>query len=223
MRITDKSKFINQSVEALDGILDMLYKAPDIDLSSLMPEETALIIVDMINGFAREGALMSPEIEKIIPEIVDLMKKCKRLGISSVAFADSHSSDSPEFSSYPPHCIKDSKESEIVEEVKELGGYELILKNSTNGFLEEAFFSWLRDHSTVTNFIIAGDCTDLCILQFALTLKAWFNKQNKNVRIIVPINAVATYDFGLHNGNLTHVMALYNMIINGIEVVVEVK
>jgi hypothetical protein len=46
--------------------------------------------------------------------------------------------------------------------------------------------------------------------------------QNKNYRVIVPVNAVETYDFGMHNGDLVNVMALYNMIINGIEVVKEV-
>lgn len=43
--------------------------------------------------------------------------------------------------------------------------------------------------------------------------------QNKKVRVIVPLNAVETYDLGIHNGDLMNVMALYNMIINGVEVV----
>lgn len=223
MRITDKSKFINQSMEALDGIVDMLYKAPDLDLSSLPSNQTALIIVDMVNGFAREGAMMSPEVEKIIPDILDLMKKCKKLGMQSIAFADNHSEDSPEFATYPHHCLSESSESEIVEEINEFGNYHLIRKNSTNGFLEEEFQKWLRENSQVDSFIITGDCTDICIQQFAITLKTWFNMHDRKGRVIVPINAVATYDFGLHNGNFTHVMALYNMMINGVEVVVEVR
>ncbi len=223
MRITDKSKFISQSMEALEGILDVLYKAPDLSLSSLPSEQTALLIVDMVNGFVREGALMSSEAEKIIPDILDLMKQCKKLGIQTIAFGDNHTDESPEFNSYPPHCIQGTSESEIVDEIKEFGNYHLISKNSTNGFLEEEFQQWLRDNSQVEYFIVTGDCTDICVQQLAITLKTWFNKQNKKSRIIVPINAVATYDFGLHNGNLTHVMALYNMVINGVEVVVEVK
>jgi len=89
--------------------------------------------------------------------------------------------------------------------------------------LEEAFQKWMKENPEVVNFIVTGDCTDICVQQFAITLKTWFNMQNKKCRIIVPINAVATYDFGLHDGNFTHVMALYNMMINGVEVVVEVK
>lgn len=46
--------------------------------------------------------------------------------------------------------------------------------------------------------------------------------QNKKIRIIVPLNAVETYDLGLHNGDLMNVIALYNMITNGIEVVKEI-
>ena len=223
MRITDKSKFINQSMEALEGILDMLFKAPDISLSSLSAEQSALVIVDMVNGFAREGAMMSPEVEKIIPDIVDLMRKCKKHEIQSIAFADCHTEASPEFTSYPQHCMVETSESELVEEIKEFGNYLLIPKNSTNGFLEEAFQKWMKENPEVVNFIVTGDCTDICVQQFAITLKTWFNMQNKKCRIIVPINAVATYDFGLHDGNFTHVMALYNMMINGVEVVVEVK
>lgn len=223
MRISDKTKFLEKSVETLDGILDMLFKAQDITLSRLPANQTAFIIVDMINGFAREGALMSPEVEKIIPDIVDLMKKCKKYEIQMLTFADTHTDTSPEFSSYPEHCIQGTNESELVDEIKEFGNYLLIPKNSTNGFLEDQFQDWMKKNDTIDHFIITGDCTDICVQQFAITLKTWFNKQNRKSRIIVPINAVATYDFGLHYGNLTHVMALYNMMINGIEVVVEVK
>jgi hypothetical protein len=35
----------------------------------------------------------------------------------------------------------------------------------------------------------------------------------------VPANAVDTFDAGVHDGGLTNVMALYNMMISGIEVV----
>lgn len=52
---------------------------------------------------------------------------------------DSHQKSSQEFITYPPHCLKGSEESEIIEELKIIGGYQLIEKNSTNGFLEPDF------------------------------------------------------------------------------------
>lgn len=110
-------------------------------------------------------------------------------------------------------------EGEIVDEIKRIGGYTLIGKNSANGFLEEKFQKWLKENQQISNFIITGDCTDICFQQFAITLKTWCNMQNKKVKVIIPMNAVETYDLSLHNGDLMNMMGLYNMITNGIEIV----
>ena len=219
----NNNDFLKRSTKALEEILDMLEGLPELHLKDLQYQNAALVIVDMINGFAKEGALSSPRVEKIIPKIVELSKLCDDLEITKLAFADCHTEASPEFDAYPEHCMKGTNESEVVDEIKEIGGYTLIPKNSTNGFLEEKFQSWLSENQNIDSFIITGDCTDICVQQFAITLKTWFNMQNKKVRIIVPIDAVDTYDLGVHDGELTNVMALYNMIINGVEVVRTVK
>ncbi|PNT94261.1 cysteine hydrolase family protein [Clostridium thermosuccinogenes] len=219
MKLTIKNDFLNRSVKTLGEIHDMLEKLPTVELRDLQANQAALVIVDMINGFVREGALKSPRIEELIPEIVELSKMCDKLGIAKIAFADCHTEISPEFDSYPPHCMTGTHESEIVDEIKEVGGYTLIPKNSTNGFLEEGFQKWLSENRHINTFIITGDCTDICVQQFSITLKTWFNKQNMKSRIIVPVNAVETYDLGVHDADLVNVMALYNMMINGVEVV----
>lgn len=218
MRMINKNEFIERSVNTLGEIFDMLAKLPAIELKDLQSKQTALVIVDMVNGFAREGALKSPRVEGIIAEIAKLSKTCNELHIARLAFADCHTKASPEFDTYPAHCMIGTSEGEMVDELKEPGGYTLISKNSTNGFLEEAFQKWLKENEHINTFVITGDCTDICVQQFAITLKTWFNMQNKRGRVIVPINAVETYDLNLHNGDLMNVMALYNMIINGIEV-----
>lgn len=219
MKRIDKAEFLKRTADTAGEIFDMLAKLPAVNLEDLQSRQTALVIIDMVNGFTREGALKSSRIEELIPEIVRLSKKCDNYGIKKIAFADSHTEASPEFDSYPAHCIDGTSEEKIVDEIQEAGGYDLMPKNSTNGFLEEEFQRWLKENWRVNTFIITGDCTDICIQQFAVTLKAWFNMHNQNSRIIVPVNAVDTYDLGHHNGDLMHVMALYNMITNGIEVV----
>lgn len=213
----------NKNIHSLNEINSLLEKLPVIRLEDLESEKSALIIVDMINGFIREGPMMSERVEAIIPEIVELSKKCDELKIQKIAFADNHTDASPEFDSYPRHCLKGTSESEIVDEIKAAGGYVLIPKNSTNGFLEEAFQKWLNTNEQTDTFIITGCCTDICVQQVAITLKTWFNKNNRNSRIIVPVNAVETYDLGPHDAELTNTMALYNMLINGVEVVKEVE
>ncbi|AGC67670.1 isochorismatase hydrolase [Thermoclostridium stercorarium subsp. stercorarium DSM 8532] len=223
MKILNREDFIRKSTDVLEKIVDMLEKLPSVKFSDLNAEQTALVIVDMINGFVREGALKSPRAEALIPEISRLSKACDELKITKLAFADSHTGESPEFDSYPEHCIRGTSESEVVDELKEVGGYILIPKNSTNGFHEEEFQKWLKRNEKINTFIVTGVCTDICVQQFAITLKTWFNMMNKKSRIIVPINTVDTYDLGVHNAELTHVMALYNMSTNGIELVSEIK
>ncbi len=219
MKMINKNEFIESSVETLGEIFDILAKLPAIQLKDLQGKQTTLVIVDMINGFVREGALKSPRVEGLIPEIAKLSKACDELHITKLAFADCHTIASPEFDAYPEHCMIGTSEGEMVDELRELGGYTLIPKNSTNGFQEAVFQQWLKENDHINAFVITGDCTDICVQQFAVTLKTWFNMQNKKVRIIVPINTVDTYDLDLHNGDMMNVMALYNMMINGIEVV----
>jgi nicotinamidase-related amidase len=215
----NKNDFMKRSAETLEEIFDTLAELPAIRLKDLPKKQTALIMIDMVNGFAREGALKSARVEGLIPEIAELSKRCDESGISKLALADRHTDASPEFDAYPAHCKAGTSEGEIVDEIREIGGYLLIPKNSTNGFLEAAFQEWLGDNRQIDTFMITGDCTDICIRQFATTLKAWFNMRDKKARIIVPVNAVETYDLGPHNGDLMNVTALYDMMINGIEVV----
>ncbi len=61
-----------------------------------------------------------------------------------------------------------------------------------------------------------GDCTDICIQQFAVA--GMVQHAEHEIKVIVPVNAVDTYDAGTHDGELVSVMALYNLILNGIEV-----
>jgi len=222
MRI-NKNEFLEKSTGLLAEIFDTLATLPAIRFDDLKEKETALIIVDMINGFVREGALQSPRAETVIPAIESLSKEIDKRSIKKLAFADSHTDKSPEFGAYPTHCLAGTSESEVVDELKRIGGYTLIEKNSTNGFHEEEFKKWLNENQQINTFIITGVCTNMCVEQFALTLKTYFNMQNKNARVIVPINTVETYDLGIHDGDLMNTMALYNMIVNGIEVVAEVK
>jgi nicotinamidase-related amidase len=219
----NKNEFLKKSNETLEKIFDLLAGLPAVKVKDLQPENTAFIIVDMINGFVREGALASNRAEMAIPAIEKLSKLCDKNQIAKLAFADSHTNASPEFGAYPEHCLAGTSESEVVDELKEIGGYTLIPKNSTNGFHEEEFQKWLKDNQKIDTFIVTGVCTNICVEQFSLTIKTFFNKQNKKSRVIVPINAVETYDLGIHDGDLMNVMALYNMIVNGIEVTPEVE
>ena len=196
---------------------------PTMSLSDFAPEKTAMIVVDVVNGFIREGAMASPLVEDIIPEVAKLMDKCNKAEIPVVAFADCHKEDCSEFATFPPHCIENTSESELVDELKKVGGYFLMKKNSTNGFHEKIFKQCLIQNPTTNTFIVVGDCTDICVMQFCLTLKTWYTQQNRNIDIYIPVNAVETYDAPGHDADFMNIAAYKLMKDSGIRFVKEIK
>ena len=127
------------SREEIKAAFPAAFAAKSVDLASFTPGAFGLIVVDMIVGFAQEGPLSSPNALAVAAPIAQLMKACREQGVPTAFFADSHPADSPEFSAYPSHCLAGSRESQPLEVLEREGGYTLIPKNSTNGFLEPAF------------------------------------------------------------------------------------
>ncbi len=81
----------------------------------------------------------------------------------------------------------------------------------------------IESYSDLDNFIVVGCCTDICVYQFVLTLKAYFNQNNLDKNIIVPMNLVETYDIdNVHCGDLLNTVFLNSMIQNGIKIVKEI-
>lgn len=214
MEFKKKDEFIANGLVALQNIYDEINKLESFKLGDGL--NTVLVIVDMVNGFVKEGKMASPRLKKIIDPILGIKSICDENGIKTIAFCDCHTKDSIEFLSYPRHCVNGTKECEIIDE---LNGVYVINKNSTNGFLEQEFLKWQNENNDICNFIVVGDCTDICVKQFAITLKTWFNMNNKQCRIIVPIDAVDTYDSDLHNAEFINAVSIYDMMQNGVEVV----
>ncbi|PLS19541.1 cysteine hydrolase [Bacillus sp. M6-12] len=223
--VENKRKFLKEGTKTLDKIVDSLENLPVLKVEDLSKEDTAVIVIDMINGFAKEGALASNRVEGIIPYLVEKLSLFE--GYNKVFFADEHNEKSIEFGNYPAHCLKGSKESEVIEElqpfVKDLG--EVIPKNSTNGFVTKGFAEWLGKHPKIRNFVIFGDCTDLCVLQFSLTLKAYLNEWDTIGHVIVPVKGVETFhlDATNHHAELMNVFAFYNMRANGIDLAGDIR
>lgn len=215
----EKEIFLNRSNEVISNIYDIIKNNKPINISDLDYNKTALVIIDMVNGFVKEGALSSERILSINDKIADISKEFSKLNIKKIAFADTHTNISPEFLSFPVHCMKGDKESKLTYEIAASGGYVLIEKNSTNGFLEPEFLDWLSCNEDISNFIVVGTCTDLCVQQFSLSLKAYFNMRNLYSRIVVADDLVETYNLGVHFAGLMNLVAIYKMSINGVEIV----
>lgn len=222
MPIAEKKDFLASLLPVMEQMYDIVAGAPALALDELDAADTALIVVDMVNGFAKEGALASPRTLAINQNVADAVALCISKGIKVCALCDSHTSDSPEFAVYPPHCLKDSEESRVTDEILAACSFDIICKASTNAFLEREFVAWLSS-GKYRNIIITGCCTDICVLHLSTTIKAFFNSANVPARVMVPTNLVETYDLGAHNGDVQNITALYTMTLGGIELYSDIQ
>ena len=206
-------------------LLSRWYDAlPELELSALEPARTALVSVDVIEGFTRQGALASPRVTAIIPDIVTLLGRLTALGVptTQVAFVqDAHPEDAQEFAAYPPHCVKGSEEAEAVYELQALPDwprYQHFQKNSIASHTSEGFNAWLAAQD-VDTIVAVGDVTDLCLYTLALHVQVRNLALTLGQRVIVPETCAQTWDAPDHPGNLYHLLFLHQLARNGVEVV----
>jgi nicotinamidase-related amidase len=189
--------------------------------------------VDVINGFCDDGALFSPRVKGIVKPIRHLFESAWVAGLRNIVLTqDAHPPYAVEFTQFPPHCIRGTKESETVPEILTLPFFDQITifeKNSIHSGLNTGLSAWMEAHPEVINYIAVGDCTDLCTYQLAMYLRLDANARQIQRRVIVPVDCVQTYDTSVelakqlgacpHPGDLLHEIFLYHMQLNGIEVV----
>ena len=216
MFLPDLSSLQAQAIEELSGLHRDLSVLSDRSLHDFDPAHTALIIVDMVNGFAVSGALSSPRVGALISPIASLTAACTQHELPIAACADTHEPDSLELETYPPHCLRGTPEAQLCDAIASAGQITIIPKNSTNGFLEPAFTDWLAQHPDITTFLVVGDCTDICVLQFVLTAKAWFNTLNRAAEMIVPLTLTDTFDAPGHPADFMNALSLLLMQKGGI-------
>jgi len=224
--IKNMENFLQESNEMLKGMVENLENLKTINLNNLQKEKTLLVIIDMNKGFAKKGNLYSPRVEGIIPNIEKLATNCLNKDILTIAYSDKHDINSPELKSYLEHCLSNTAEHELVDELSKFN-IPIFYKNSTNGFIANKglFGDLLTNYSKekieeIDTFVVVGCVTDICIYQFSITLKAYLNEKNKNARVIIPIDCIETFDIpNIHNAEFMNVVFLNSMISNGIEVV----
>jgi nicotinamidase-related amidase len=205
-------------LKVIQKIHDDLIKVPSLSLSELEIDKTVIVIIDMIKGFAIEGALSSKRVTRLIEPIAGLIEMSK--GAKKVFLCDRHSENSSEFLSYLPHAIQGTEEALIVDELYALQDElsSVIFKNSTNGMMTKEMRHYLEANPEIKHFIIVGDCSDICVLQFALGLRAYYNEKNIQKDVIVPMAMVDTFNLldTQHDAGLMNLFTFYNMKMNGI-------
>lgn len=179
----------------------------------MLSKNDKLIIIDMVNGFAHQGALSSPNVAKLIPNIQQLVEQSIENNVEVVHYIDSHPKDAYEFNVYPPHCIQGTVEANIVEELV-FPEIEVIEKNSTNGFLAKNPFQ-----DSMKNLYIVGCVSDICIIDFAHTAIKYIHEYNLNVTVNVIENLCATFDAPNHDSIEIHNQSMNSLKADGVNII----
>ncbi len=211
-----------------------------------------LIIVDEVNGFATVGAgnlapqTPNEQVSTMVSETNRLAHSFIEQGMPILAFLDTHESGKPE-PPYPPHCERGTGEEELVPELKWIEKEPLatlVRKDCINGFIgsfqpdgSNSIIDWVKENR-VKNVLVVGICTDICVMDFVLTMLSARNHgmlQGLN-EVVVYDKGCSTYDLprdvvkeiGLppstsHPQDLTHYMGLYFMASRGAQLVNSAK
>ena len=159
-----------------------------------------LVVVDMINGFIKEGKMSDKDINHITSKIKSLVEKFLSEDEAVAFIKDTHTSDSIEFRKYPVHCIDGTSECELI---SELASYEkdslVYRKNSTSTIFASNFMRDIERMKSLEEVVITGCCTDICVMNLAIPLINYFDENDREVKVRVPQNAVETFDSETHD------------------------
>ncbi len=238
---TNATSILEQGTAFLQALVEWEQQLPSISWHDLHEdieaERVALFSVDMVKGFCTEGPLSSPRVQGIAPVIAATFENAYTAGVRDFILAqEAHTPDAIEFESYPPHCIEGTSEAETIPELAQLPfaeSFTIVPKNSLNPFFGTELPAWQDIHRDLSVAVVVGDCTDLCVHQTAMHLKLYANALNRRMRVIVPANAVQTFDTPIetakqlgilpHSADVMHLLFLYHMRLNGVEVVKEIR
>lgn len=178
-----------------------------------------LVVVDMVNGFIKEGKMSDKDINHITPRIKSLVESFLSDEEGVAFIKDTHEVNSTEFKKYPPHCLKGTSESELISELSSYEQKSLSYeKNSTSTIFAKNFMRDIERMESLKELIITGCCTDICVMNLAIPLVNYFDEENRDVRVLVPQNAVETFNSNIHNRDEYNSIALKLMKNQGIGV-----
>jgi len=127
------------------------------------------------------GKLYVPGAEKILPNVLKLTQAARQGRVFLVSHGCYHSPNDPEFSTFPPHCIKGTAGADFVPEAltdkvlhipndptstpKSLAGYKQVLleKQTLDIFESRHVEEVLEQLDPKTHFVVYGVVTEYCV------------------------------------------------------------
>lgn len=180
--------------------------------------EELVIVVDMVNGFVKEGALAAPSIMRVVPRQIEILKEAienPKMGI--IFIRDCHNKDAVEFKTFGPHCIDGTPETEVIDELKDFVTC-FYKKNSTNFVFADGFINDINKLKNLKRVLLMGCLSEVCVKNGGIALRNLFDQLNKDIDVCVYEDAIDTYDAPEHNCLEVTKRALQDMESNGIKI-----
>jgi nicotinamidase-related amidase len=137
------------------------------------PDRTAVVVVDMQNGFCHpDGSLSAPASEAVVDPIADLVADARTAGAKTVFTRDVHPPEQfagnhyyDEFERWGEHVVEGSWEAEIVDELDGEADH-VVEKHTYDAFHDTELEGWLRARG-VDDVVICGTLANVCVLHTA--------------------------------------------------------
>jgi len=157
----------------------------------------ALVVVDMIEDFVREGGALycGPSMAKIVPVIQRELARARSSAEPVVYLRDEHLPRDAEFQMFPPHAIAGTKGGRIVSELAPAPDDVVIPKRRYSGFFGTDLDITLRERG-VDTLRLVGDCTNICVLYTAA------DARNLGYAVEVVKDGVTSFDEEAHRDAL---------------------
>ena len=147
-----------------------------------------IIIVDPTRGFIEEGPIVDKGIKEKVPKMVELVERKSRIGWKVIVVADNHKPDDLEFLRFPVRCIAGSRQTEVIDELKEFIDEEnYVSKTRYSGFYGTNLEEILKKENP-DEVIVIGAWTDICVLFTIADLC------NRDYNVVVPKDCIKARD-----------------------------
>ena len=159
----------------------------------------ALLVVDMVVGFMEPGHNLycGDDARRIIPNVQRLIEDEQARGSKVFFICDTHDPDDLEFQIFPEHCIRGTREAELIPELAGYGG-EVVRKRRYSAFFETGLEAGLEELGP-DKIVVCGVCTDICVMHTTA------DARNRDYPVEVRRDCVATFDPDAHRYALKHI------------------
>jgi nicotinamidase-related amidase len=138
------------------------------------PDSSALVVVDMQNGFCHpEGSLYAPGSEAVVEPVAEAVERAREAGVQVVftrdvhppgQFEDAHYYD--EFDRWGEHVLEGSWEAQIVDELPVHEADHVVEKHTYDAFHGTELDGWLSARG-IHDLALCGTLANVCVLHTA--------------------------------------------------------